>query len=435
MLRRYLAALAALAALWPASALAQTATPVMASHGVPNTGSQRYAPVVAGSDAISIGDLQTGQFWRTPLPIAVTVDHLRVRCPTTVTAGTWDVYVQKNGADTTQTVQCNSTTNPNGGSDNAHPISFAAGDDIEIRINPTGTPTAQSSGFMTSVLMTGATANRAPIFFVHLASTTQNLFMAPGGIVPNTSTSDQGSGVVSPPGTVYSIYGMLSAAPGAGATVTYTVYKNGAASTCSLTFGAADTALGSPSNCATPIAYAAGDTITIARTFTGAPASATGSISLEFRPTTDGESPQFATLPAASSTAAARFADAAGTGLSNSSEVSPVNVAPSALTAKNLYAGVVTAPGGAAQWAFTYRLNAATDTSLSALISASGLTGSDTTPGDAVSVSDTNLVDLHITPTGTPAAAGSMRFGWTSYISPPASPAANSTLLSLGVGQ
>lgn len=392
-------------------------TPLFSQTAAPNNGSTRYHPVAWGD--IGVGTWSTtATVYRTPVPIAGTLKALIFRCPATISAGTWTLSVQKNGADV-MTAVCQTGTQV---AVDATEVAFSAGDDIQLKMVPASTPTAQANGVQISLIYDAAPNRSLVLSNVPASSATTAFFMPMNGTGTNTMTEATATAVMPCAGTFETIYGILSAAPGTTSTVTATLYVNGVGSSLAATFGSADTA----KNAASSVSVSAGDLITIQRSTNGtAPASATLSVGLEFRPAVDGESPQF-TYPGAPNTGATRYQYPSGNAATSAESTAQMMVTTS-YKVRSLYANLVTAPAAGKSWAVTGRKGGASQ-AVTLTVADAATTGNDTTHDfDTV---DQDLIDWMIVPTGTPTGATNMRLGWVAYIQP----ASARMLTLLGVG-
>lgn len=392
-------------------------TPLFSQTAAPNAASTRYHPVAWGD--IGVGTWSTvSTIYRTPVPIAGTLKGFIFRCPATISAGTWAMSVQKNGVDV-MTATCSTGVQI---ATDATEVAFGAGDDIQLKLVPTSTPTAQANGVQVVLIYETAPNRSLVLSNVPASAVTTAFFMPINGTGTITMTEATATAVMPCAGTFETIYGILSAAPGTTSTVTATLYVNGAPSSLATTLGSADTT----KNEASSVSVSAGDLITIQRSTNGtAPASATLSLGLEFRPAVDGESPQF-TYPGAPNTGATRYQYPSGNAATSAESTAQMMVT-TGYKVRSLYLNLVTAPAAGKNWAITGRKGGVSQT-VTATVADAATTGNDTTHD--FDVVDQDLIDWMIVPTGTPTGATNMRLGWVAYIQP----ASARMLTLLGVG-
>lgn len=165
---------------------------------------------------------------RTVVPTGGTVKNFRVKLQTAPGAGKSRSFtIVKNGTDTacTFTISDAATT----GADTTNTVSFSAGDEISVKTVPSGTPAASTAGFGAVFLAT--VDGEGIIFGTDTAATvndgTNASYTVLNGIgVSNTESAAVQS--VGPAMTLSDLFVVLSAAPGAGKTLTFDVRVNSA---------------------------------------------------------------------------------------------------------------------------------------------------------------------------------------------------------------
>jgi len=212
--------------------------------------------------------------------------------------------------------------------------------------------------------------------------------------------------VISISGSISLLSGELSAAPGAGATYTFTLEVNGVASALTITFGAADTQKIDTVN---SVNVAAGDTVQLICTYTGAPGTPTAKWSSIFTGSTAKHSLILGT--AFQDIAANRYYPLQSTHYLaySATEAPAANLIPTSGTIKNLYVALRLDPGAPPDaYTFTVYKNGVA-TALTVTIVANNTTGNDTIHSVAVAAGD--LVSIEVMPVDTPTVATYVYFG------------------------
>lgn len=335
------------------------------------------------------------------MPCAGTMSRLYVGLNVPITnAATWTFTVRKNGADTALTLTLSSADATGEKVDASNSVSFAAGDVISIASVPSGTPDTQTAPTQVSLRFASDSA-AGFISAVGLSVTAgSTVYIAPSSRATPTATETDHQVVVPTGGTLNRLNVTATSAPGTGETFTFTLRKNGADTVLTETISGTNTTVASPAN--NPVTVAAGDLICIAIAGSAAAATAVVKISLEWTPTTAGESIHFVRATSLSNTTA-QYLNANGFSNNNPTENLHYNIAPVDFTAKKLYVDLVTAPSSGRSREFAFRVNGSSS-ALTATVSNAALTANDTS--NTVSVSAGDQINFMQTPTGTPTSSG-----------------------------
>lgn len=344
-------------------------------------------------------------------------------------AASYAYTIMKNGVATalTCTVSAAGTT----AVDTSNSFSVVAGDLLSLRAVPSSTPTAPGNltwttmftgGVGESVLMGGT--NGA----ISNTVTNYGSMQAFSNAANWNATEVNVSSVMPTAGVIKNLQVYSPVAPAAGKSYAYTIMKNG--STTAVTCTMANTAT-TASDTSNTVTYAAGDTISIQAVPTGTPTAATPRFSVQWAPTTDGES----LLLFGSSTnmlnAGANYEVAAGLGLSSwTATEANRKIVLQTCTVKKLFVIASGTPGVATSYTISPRKNSAS-TSITAQIANLATTANDTSNTSSFTQGDT--LGLESTPAGTPTARA-LQAGMVMYIAPPVVGATSSVSLLLGVG-
>lgn len=188
---------------------------------------------------------------------------------------------------------------------------------------------------------------------------------------------------------------ILTVAPGAGTTRTFTWYKNGVAQTMACAFGAASTDVTDSTH---TISVAAGDYIECRGSLTGTPAGAIAYFAIEFTPTSNTQQCLFGGGHAFNS--ASRF-NSAGSGYSFSNTTEPPSQAPAPLagTLNAFYAHTSGNPGGTGGYDPQVDQNGGAMTGATVALHSTTTDASATGLSLAFAVGD--LIDISVALTGT----------------------------------
>ncbi len=230
-------------------------------------------------------------------------------------------------------------------------------------------------------------------------NTSGTRYLCANGIIGDLAAESQANFLCSTAGTFKNLRVVLGTATGEGTTRIFTVRKNSANTTLTLTIANPDL---SGADTAHTFTVAAGDTVTISSAVTGTPAASSCNYSLEFLSDNDGES-CLSYNSAATSLSASETEYLPLSGVFSGiivTESMAVNVMPESATIKNLFVVLDTAPGGDASRIFTVKKNGV-DTALTCTIATTAITANDSANSFTVAAGDTICVSATLT--GTPA--------------------------------
>lgn len=311
--------------------------------------------------------------------------------------------LRKNGADTTIVVTFSGTATQ--ANDTTHTVTVAAGDRLCWSVVTSASTSASTLRISAqyvgdtakeSILAGGSGANT-------LGADTTTRYTSVGGLSFGDTTQTNVQMTCPTAGTLKKLYIRLTAAPGAGDTRTFTIYKNGSSTGLTVTISDVATTGNDTSN---TVAVVAGDLLALQCAATGTPADAGLQFGFALEATTDGDFAVLAGTTDDPSTGATVFSFLnISPGFTFGSETQFLCGQAFYMTA--LYAQVGVAPGVGKSWALTVRNNA-TDTALSATISGTNVTGSST---GSVAVANYDNLCLESTPTGTPTSSGTIKWG------------------------
>lgn len=402
-------------------------TPVFAMSG-PNTGPSasfvRYAPLANGA-AVATWVSSTTQA-RTRFARAGTARNLYVRLPNAPNTGkSYTFNVMKNDVATTLEVAISDAATTGSDVDIGHAITIAEGDDLCIRCTPSGTPDAIAN-VQIGFVFESTDAGKSVLFSSH-ATTAAALYMKVGSSNAAGVTEPAARNYLPVGGVIDRMYVRRHTAPTAGNSVTYTLQVDGVDTALSATISDANL---TASDTAAAVSVSAGQYISINVTISGTPATAVGTVGLDWSPTTDGEALMLAGGGTVSSVAD-NYGNAMGNGNATATEAAFYAVAPMALTLRKLRADVTTDPGSGKSRAFTVRKGGVSQ-ALTCTIADTNVTASDTS--NTVSVSAGDLLNFLTVPTNTPTAPGAFAMSMVAYTGAAAPSGGGGNLLLLGVG-
>lgn len=350
----------------------------------------RYAGLM-GPDDFSWQSSETRV--QTPMPTGGTIKELCINLSAAPGAGTsYTFTLRKNGIATSLTVTISDTNTQ--GSDLVNTVSFNAGDEVDIEVVPSGTPTARKATW--SIIFSGSTAKES-VFLGggQLAQSSAEKFAPHGyGTDEGASTEFGRQLLITTPGTLKSLYIRLSASPGAGKSRVFTVYKNGVSA--GLTCTISDTAT-SANDTTNTVSVVAGDVILIENNPSGSPTNAYCQSGLVFEATTDTEfiiaGSSLGALP--TSTEYAQLS--AGEINFNATRTSVAQVSR-AMTVKSIYVALNTSPGAGNSYVLTLD-NGGTPTSLTTTLSDSETADNFSTD---ITVNALDILSTQVTSSGTP---------------------------------
>jgi hypothetical protein len=405
-------------------------TPILALAGTTQTGlsatATTYVPLCMGvaESAYKTAVVNVEQV----VPVAGTFSNLRVKFPApTGATKSWTITLFVNGiasALTTQVVDA-ATTN----FDIAHTVPVNRGDTVCMQIVPANTPSGVNTAAQISLAFDAA-ANQSAIFAHASCSGAATNYAGFGNAVTAGAVENVVSCIISTSGTLDRLYVNMSAAPGAGKSFTFTIFKNGASTgvTCQVSTAALNS-----SDLSNSITVVAGDLISIQSVPSGAPSTTTAKISMRWAPTIDGESLQFCIDTTALSSSAARYLNVNGNSINSATETDFENLAPTIFVAKKLQVAHLIAPGGTASRNYIFRANETSPSgTLTATIANTNTTASDIVNGYTTVAGD--RLAFMTTPTNTPAAAVSAKLGWVAFTMPSGGSLGYINMTMMGVG-
>jgi putative component of membrane protein insertase Oxa1/YidC/SpoIIIJ protein YidD len=356
--------------------------------------STNYYPVFC---AYGTGSYLTESAMQAVITHSCRIHKLAVTLETGPAAGkSWTFTLMKNGVATSLT--CTVSNPDSTASDLTHYVDLVAGDYVSMKKETSGSP-ATTCGYWTLAL-SPVTADEH-----WYGSLTMNVPAATNywcGLSGGPLRSGEYNPTIFPcAGTLSKMYVKCSVAPGAGATRTIKVYKNGGApaGTLSVALGAADL---TGSDLANSVTVAAGDYLEFYETYSGAPPASAISHSCKFVPTTSGyhvigngsngynlDAANTKFWPVNHCDPGADNGGAARTNYENRSRTT---------TLKNLYVKLNASPGAGKSYKFTV-YNGANPTGLTVTISDAATTGN---VSSDVSVTDGDLLSMEVVPTSTP---------------------------------
>lgn len=350
------------------------ATPVLAraaNSGAPSTSAVQYAPAFGGYSSVTWNATIANR--QSIVPIYGKISNLSVNFGTAVTANSWDIGVNVNGAMTN--VKCTvtaSTCSLADGGTLATEALVSPGDKVTIEACPSGTAgctagSAPTGGGYVQVGFT-FTARRGQESLVCAESVTTltggstQQFASVLGMSGLATTEINASSVMPAAGYFDDLEVYTGTSPGASASYTVSAYQNGASTSlsCSLTsaLSCADVTAGHA------LHVAAFDTVSISFNPVSSPAGGIAQACMRWRPDTTNQAIAGAnstTVPG--TTAVTRYGAAAGDYANTSTEANAYNIAPQipggkTLTFGNLAAAYSAAPTSGSRTA-TLRVAAA----------------------------------------------------------------------------
>ena len=179
-------------------------------------------------------------------------------------SNSWTFTVQKNGTDTGITVTISDSETV--GIDSTNTITVAEGDTITLKTVSSGSPPTRIVYWY--MIFDSTTAGQSFMCAAETGnlSTTVTQYLALTGVGTSSLSTDinEAEIVISTPGTFKLLYALLNTAPGGGASRTFTLMKNGAATILGATLsGSSET---SDSDTTDTVSVVAGDVIAIRST-------------------------------------------------------------------------------------------------------------------------------------------------------------------------
>lgn len=359
-----------------------------------NTGSTRYAPPV-GSIASSVFGTSAAQA-RTAISRDGVLSKFSVRMPTVIEQGSWTWTLMKNGVDTAMSAVVD-TTSGDTVIDLSNTVDVEAGNDICVKIVPTGTPTAQTGPVQFAFTFTGTEEGESVMFGYYSASAATG-YTSFGGNQAPAVTEAEASNCIPPncSGTMTQFSVHLNAAPGTGNTRTYTIRRNGVDTDLTVTLSDSETDKTIPGQ---NVTWAAGDLLSIAVSATGTPPTTSCGYGVDWLPGINGNVPIYSRFGSLSASAE-RFAPLGGYSTSGATTAQDAgNLLPIDLSVYNFFVGLSVAPGSGKSRNFKITENAV-DTAVSITIANSETTGTDIT--NVLTSSQFDRLAVHSTPISSP---------------------------------
>jgi len=304
------------------------------------------------------------------------------------------------------------------GQDLVNEVSVSAGQEVYMRCTPSSTPTARSVTWSTiftgdnaaeSIFLSGSHGNTLD------QSTTEHAALSAGNIPNATLTlSEQ---MIALSGTIKNLYVKLTADPGTDPDgYKFTVYKNGIATSLTVTITANATTANDTSNSFTVVAT---DTLVLKIEPLNAPSVAPKAYwGTTLVADTDGE---WAILGGSGQTINdsinnwANLVGSAHGGVWTTSDVSRV-AQTQACSLKNLYVKLSADPGtGIEGYEFSVEVNTTASALLSVTIRADDTTGNNTS--DTIVLSDDDFVQFQVSPLDNPTVEPSVLWGMVAFVS------------------
>lgn len=386
----------------------------------PSTSASRYITI-----ASSGGNTWESQIaaTRMPVPIAGSFKYLTGVFQTAIASGSYRVGMCKNGSTTISGPEFTVQNGAQGGRDTTNSLSISAGDDVSIKSEPTGTPTAQTDGTPVSCVFESSVANESAIFGFFIATTAPTYFL-PASVTASTSAETNVSARMPCAGVVDQLYVRVQTAPGAGGdTLTFTINKNGSSTglTCSIVDGAVT---GNDTDTGHAVTFAADDTISLTMTSSGpSPAYSATGWSVRFVPDIIGESimaSRIITFTGGAVTAERYGFVAGGSAASTSVESQVHAIAPIDFVARKLYIKANVSPGSGNTRTWTLRKGTGGGQSDTALTVTLGDELEKENTSDSVSVSANDILTIGTVPTSSPTDSVAIVGSMVAYIAPAA---------------
>ncbi len=381
------------------------------SSNTPSNSATSYAPVYAttGSPGWTTTAANELTLQANKLPLGGTIKGLQVKFLSPITQGSYTITVRKNAVDTA--VTCAVTDQEC--TDLISTVSVSLDDKIAYKLVPSGSPVA-SAVLITVLFDSGNTGKSLFVFNQNgTVNGSANRFsgvMASGSI---NSTEANVSQRVTSAGTLSGLGCYSNAAPGAGTSYAVTVMLNGVATNLEATLS--DTGTACTPDTSDSVAIAVNDLISYRYAPSNTPAAIQIKPSMVFTPTIDGESMVMFANPTSPSTTVANYAYTTGLAAFTATEADTQVLTPAAVF-KNLYVSGTTAPGAAKSYTYALRLDGASQLLTTSISGAAQTSNSET--GINVNSSVGDLMNMLLTPAGTPTAPGVNRHSMTIYISP-----------------
>lgn len=381
----------------------------------PATGATEYSSLLGDGDNIW---QETEANRESVIPIAGKLSNFQAGVRIAPNAGkSWTFTIRKNNEDTDLSVVISNTSviSPL----DTDEVAVAAGDKVAIKAVPSGTPTAAKAVYWTCQFTPDTDGET--ILLSNSGGINLGGYYTLIGAKPATGYEIRAQTLFPTAGTLKKFYVELTTAPGAGKSRTFTIRKNGEATSLVVTISNSATT-GSDTDPAHNITIGAGDKVTIEDTSMGTPSYSKGKFGIGFLPDVQGEYIASATTEDYSPAVSTEYQHLnCGDSTLSDTEAKMHCLAQETLV-KKIYVNLSAAQGEGKSYAFTLRRNLA-DTALTVTLSnaTSGNVATD------VAISADDLLTTKIVPTETPTIARS-QIAYLLYnkpTAPPAPPAAN----------
>ncbi len=373
------------------------ATPILVTSGQNGSSSTSATTYATFSNSVAFDSSETNNSVR--MPMACAVNDLRVVLATAPGSGkSWTITLRVNNANTSLSTVI-SDLNTSGTATGA--VSVAAGDTVTWSLVPAGTPAALTSGISISCVLTATSGGQTAMFGGNSSTMGATAAARYCGLANGVwdATEANSSVIVPVSGRFRRLHVNLNGGPGSGTSYTFTLYKNGSSTDLAATISGTST---TGEDTADFVAVAAGDTVSLQASPTGAVLDRNCRFSLVFEPDQPGYSFTCARLASPSTTV-----DNYGRwGLQSASPGTSATdvlkgVSPGAFTVSRFYVALQAAPSsGKSRVSYLYRNGS--NSALTTTIADSATSASDLTNSVAISAGDTLF--LKTTPSGTPSA-------------------------------
>lgn len=346
---------------------------------------------------------------RTLIPTAGTIKNLYVKTSTNPTPGQYTFTLVLNGTPTALT--CAITAGNTSCNDLTHSFSVAQGDTLSIQSTPASSP-AIIADIQASIMLTSTVAGESAIVGASNGTLGQvaDVFWNVQGGASSNATETNRSQVMPTNGAISELWISLTASPGGGSgeSYTFTLMKNGSATSQTCTVSNAATTC---NDVAHSVSITAGDLISLKQSNANTPNSARGRWGVKWVPTIDGESVQLAMNTAAGTANSTTFNSASGNTTWSATESAKYQIGQ-ACTVKKLYMSYGTAPGGSLNRVLAV-MNGGASTGVTCTVTGAATTCNDTTHSQAITAG-TTLSVRDIADNGV--AAGVYRSGFVTSI-------------------
>jgi len=367
-------------------------------------------PSLCGPGAASNWGSSTANKFR--VPIGGTIGNIRANFNTTIATGSYELALMVDDvAVLTGTISSGNSLTVTG------TYAVTANQSVMFRLVPTGTPTASSQVQVACTF--DATESGESLIFSGFNSGTGAGYAPLGASNSSTGTEPESRTYAPTDGVLDDLIVNLSAAPGAGITRTYTLYKNGVATALTVSMTGAGTGEGitwakiSGQN----ISVAKGDYFTIRGEQSATPATAVAYVALTWIPTILGESWLPVTASSGYSTTDARMSPISGRSDGGRTTSDLVYcVSPVAFTLRKPYAAIPVAPGGTDTRTFAPAIGGVNQTNPDIVLTGAAVTGENSSETLAIAAGD--LINWIATPANIPAAISYAAISSVGYIDP-----------------